>query len=229
MIKILISYLFILSCYSSESIGFYSNGKVKESVSIDSYHSHFEKLFRTRGQLYSTTFLLDFVIDFIDEIKNDYPNVEKVQIGDISAKHGGKINRHQSHQNGLDIDVVYLRTNRRGQRIDNPEWGEYFTSGEKLTKNFDVKRNWKLFQNITSHPEVGRIFVDWAVKRKFCELYGSSSRRDIQNTLRHLRPAKYHKTHFHLRLKCPSSDKKCKKQAPPSAGTGCSNLALEEL
>jgi penicillin-insensitive murein endopeptidase len=229
MIKLLITFLFSISCYSSESIGYYSKGRIQDSVSIDNYTSHFEKLFRDRNQLFGTDHLLDFVSKLALEIKSDFPDVEKLQIGDISAQNGGKIYRHQSHQNGLDIDIVYLRVNKQGQSTTNPEWGEYFTKGDRLTENFDVDRNWKLFKNIVSKGGVGRIFVDLAVKSKYCELYSDSNDELTKQTLRRLRPAKYHKTHLHLRLECPSKYSRCRKQSPPANNTGCNSLRIEEL
>jgi penicillin-insensitive murein endopeptidase len=218
-----------LEILSSEAIGFYSKGSIKNSASVDHYEGHFEKLFRNRKQLYSTDFLLSFVKNISIEIKKKYPDVEKLQFGDISSITGGKINRHQSHQNGLDIDIVYLRVNKTGQSTTNPEWGEYFTKDNKLTKNFDLNRNWELFKLMVSKENVGRIFVDWAVKNKYCSLYKNSSDDLVKETLRRLRPAKYHKTHLHLRLNCPKTDSRCRKQAPPNRTTGCSNLINESL
>lgn len=208
----------------SQAIGFYSKGKIKDSKSIDSYTGHFEKLFRNRGQLYSTDYLLDFFSSASREIKKVYPDVEPLQVGDISALKGGKIKRHQSHQNGLDIDVVYLRVNKSGQDLSNPEWAEDFVEGSRPSKNFDVERNWKLFKMLVKSGKVGRIFVDWAHKRKFCELYDKSMDPLDFQTLRLMSGAKYHRTHFHLRLLCKESYSRCRKQSPPNNSTRCSEI-----
>ncbi len=217
------------SSFSSESIGFYSSGSINDSTSIDQYNGHFEKLFRSRKRLYATDYLLDFVSEFTDRFFALNPEIEKFQIGDISAVRGGKVSRHTSHQNGLDIDIVYLRVNKKGQSLDNPEWGEYFVKGGVVSKNFDTQKNWELFKSIVERGSVGRIFVDGAIKKKFCKLYGSSPNGLEKETLRRLRPAKYHLTHFHLRLKCHPSHKKCKPQADPANSTGCYNLKMITL
>lgn len=225
----LILVLYGLSSFSSESIGFYSNGSLNNSASIDQYSGHFEKLFRSRKRLYATDYLLDFISEFTESFYIKNPKIEKFQIGDISAIYGGKVSRHSSHQNGLDVDIVYLRVNRKGQRLDNPEWGEYFVRGSTVSKNFDTEKNWELFKSIVERGDVGRIFVDKAIKTRFCNLYGSSPSRIEKETLRRLRPAKYHLTHFHLRLKCHPSHTKCKPQADPANNTGCHNKTLESL
>ena len=226
---LLIALLLSSNAYSSKAIGYYSNGSVVDSSSIDEYNGYFEKLFRGRKRLYATDYLLDFVADFTNGFISTYPDTEKFQVGDISAKRGGPISRHASHQNGLDIDIVYLRVNKQGQSLSNPEWAEYFARSGRVTKNFDTKRNWELFKHIVSKGNVGRIFVDTAVKKKFCDLYGTSPSRLEKETLRRLRPAKYHLTHFHLRLKCHSSFTKCQKQADPANSTGCQNILIENL
>lgn len=214
---------------ASESIGYYSNGSVLNSVSIDQYSGHFEKLFRGRKRLYATDHLLSFISEYVEQYIDQYPNTEKFQIGDISAVNGGQISRHASHQNGLDADLVYLRVNKAGQDINNPEWGEYFVKNSKLTKNFDIGKNWSLFKMIVSKGGVGRIFVDTAVKKKLCELYGSTMDSLEKETLRRLRPAKYHLTHYHLRLKCHPEHKRCQSQPDPVNSTGCGNLFIEQL
>ena len=232
MTKLILSFyviLFSLNTFASEPIGFYSKGSIRDSVSVDNYNGHFEKLFRSRGQLYSTETLFHFVKLASAEIKEIYQDVEKLQLGDISSATGGKINRHQSHQNVLDIDIVYLRVNKSGQSLSNPEWGEDFTNGKNVSKNFDVNRNWKLFKLMVSKGNVGRIFVDSTVKNKYCSLYKNSDDSLEKETLRRLRPAKYHKTHLHLRLNCPKNAARCRKQAPPAQNSGCSNLTTETL
>ncbi|WP_127716061.1 penicillin-insensitive murein endopeptidase [Halobacteriovorax sp. HLS] len=227
--KIILPLSFMTSVFASTPIGYYSKGKIENSQSIDQFSGHFEKLFRGRSNLYATEYLLSDVVTIAEDIKSNFSDVEKLQIGDISSLNGGNIPRHASHQNGLDIDIVYLRVNKTPQSTTNPEWGEDFTNGKKVSKNFSVQRNWKLFTNIVSMGNVGRIFVDWSVKTKFCEIHGTSQDPLVKETLRRLRPAKYHKTHFHLRLECPKDAPKCRKQDPPANNTGCNNMEVDSL
>ena len=41
-----------------------------------------------------------------------HPNAQRVVIGDISLRNGGRMDDHASHQNGLDVDVYYPRLDR---------------------------------------------------------------------------------------------------------------------
>jgi hypothetical protein len=49
-----------------------------------------------------------------------------VAIGDISFEHGGDINLHQTHEDGLDIDIALIRLD--GRQCSNP--GISYTSGQ---------------------------------------------------------------------------------------------------
>lgn len=42
-----------------------------------------------------------------------HPDAPRVVIGDLSFRHGGRMDQHVSHQNGLDVDVYYPRLDRQ--------------------------------------------------------------------------------------------------------------------
>ncbi len=225
--KVVLCFLVLFSftnSYASEAIGFYSNGSIKNSVSIDRYNdSHVRKLFRNRGQLYGTTETMLALAGLADHMKSLYPTVEVTQIGDISSKNGRKIRRHKSHQNGLDSDVVYYRTNERAQPESETEWGEDFVINGKLTKNFHIERNWEAMKYLVNNHDVGRIFVDGKIKSALCNYAKKTGEFEQEKeTLRRLRiENSVHMHHFHLRLKCPSGNSRCKAQVEPPAGSGC--------
>ncbi len=210
---------------ASESIGYYSKGSLKEGYSIDDFaQDHLLKLFRPRGQLYLHKDLGLAIEGLADYMREDNANTERLQIGDLSAKNGGKISRHESHQNGLDADLVYYRVNSIEQEVTKPEWDEYFVVNGKLSSNFSLKRNWQAFKYLIKNHPVQRIFVDQAVKKEMCKLAKSlgeqSSEREVLRALREENTV--HKTHFHIRLRCPADSPKCVDQADPPTGDGCS-------
>ncbi len=45
----------------------------------------------------------------ITAYRSAHPDAPRVLVGDISLRHGGPIDEHRSHQNGLDVDVYYPR------------------------------------------------------------------------------------------------------------------------
>lgn len=228
MIKgLIISAILLLSnkSFSSEAIGYYSkNGKLQNSQKIDSFdQTNIVKLYRKRGQNFGTTEVMSSLVGTANFIKELESTVERMQIGDIAAKYGGRINRHASHQNGLDADVVYFRVNEKEQKRDFPEWKELFVKNGELTKNFHLDRNWQAFKYLVHNHRVGRIFVDPVVKKSLCkyakEIGEFKSELEVLRTLRPLNS--HHASHFHLRLVCPREDKNCKRQPAPGPGSGC--------
>lgn len=217
-------FLFSTSTIASEAVGFYSKGSIKNSISIDDYsNSHIRKLYRNRGQLYGTAETMNALSGLADFMKVRYPSVEVTQIGDISSKNGKRIRRHKSHQNGLDSDVVYYRVNEQAQPESETEWGEDFVKNGKLTANFHIERNWEAMKYLVNSHDVGRIFVDGQIKKALCNQAKKSGEFEQEaETLRRLRiENSVHMHHFHLRLKCPSGNSRCKAQGEPPAGSGC--------
>jgi len=209
---------------ASEAVGYYTRGSVKNSVAVYDYSSsHMVKLYNKRGQNYGTKEVMLALSGLSDYMKSNYPTIEKMQIGDIAAHKGGRIKRHKSHQNGLDADAVYYRVNEYQQPVDFPEWKEDFVKNGKLTKNFHIERNWEAFKYLVNNHNVGRIFVDGVIKKAMCNYSKSIGEYSQEKeVLRRLRPENsVHMHHFHLRLKCPSGNRKCRKQREPSKGSGC--------
>ncbi len=212
--------------FSSEAVGYYSKGSLRAAKSILETPSSVHKLFVAREKLYTTDEMLTLLEGAAEFVEDQFPDSEVIQVGDLSGIRGGPATRHASHQNGLDADVVYLRNNGYVQPSEAPEWEEYFVVGSKVSSNFNLPRNLALFRNLVSRYPVTRIFVDAAIKRDICRYVASNSLFDslTKLTLRRLRIADYHKTHFHVRLACPAGDHSCTPQTEPPSGTGCSNL-----
>jgi len=207
---------------SSEARGFYSRGRLVDGENILSRAGHVQKLFVERGRLYTTTEMNDLIQSVVSSVKIIYPDLELIQIGDLSAEKGGRVSRHQSHQNGLDADIVYIRKNKYVQPSTSPEWEEEFAINGKVTENFDIDRNWTLITEFIKQGNVGRIFVDEQIKLLYCNKFKKEGTLEINSSyLRRLRTLPHHSTHLHLRIKCPVEAKRCKDQTEPPVGTGC--------
>ena len=46
----------------------------------------------------------------LSEVRGVFSDAHTLAIGDLSAKHGGPLDRHQSHQSGLDVDIGFFFT-----------------------------------------------------------------------------------------------------------------------
>ena len=209
---------------ASEAIGYYSSGSIKGAESIQDRGTPIRKLFVQRGRFFGTQQIQDIISNAADFVRQEFPESEVLQVGDISNKNGGLIKEHGSHQNGLDADLVYLTRNGKLQSQTAAYWQEEFVKSGVVTSNFNTERNLALFKHLIMESEVERIFVDAAIKKHFCSYARKNNLLndfETTETLRRLRVEKLHTNHFHMRIKCPTTDLKCKTQSAVPAGTGC--------
>lgn len=219
--------LMILSCSTlsaSEAIGYYSSGSLKGSESILERGTNIRKLFLQRKRFFGTTQIQDIISDAADFVRQEFPDAEILQVGDIAHKTGGVLPEHGSHQNGLDVDIVYLTKDGKLQSQNAPYWEEDFVVNGVMSSNLHAERNLALFKHLVINSSVERIFVDAAIKKSLCSFARKNNLLndlDTSETLRRLRVEKLHRTHFHVRIKCPVTDLKCKAQDAVPAGNGC--------
>ena len=80
-------------------------------------------------------------------------------IGDLSAKHGGKIPSHASHRSGRDADLLLYMTTLEGAPVTSSGFvhvgtdGLAFDEAEKRFLRFDVEREWLLVKALVEDPE----------------------------------------------------------------------------
>lgn len=145
-----------------------------------------------------------------------------ILIGDISQPRGGPmLSGHASHQVGLDADIWFTPKPAQpltaSQREDMP-----FTSMLDKSKFLTVdKRRWtnvhaQVVVKAASYPQVERVFVNPAIKKKLCETWTGD-----RAVLGKIRPIYGHDEHFHIRIRCPEGATGCKPQAPVAPGDGC--------
>lgn len=143
-------------------------------------------------------------------------------LGDISQPRGGPmLSGHASHQVGLDADIWF--TPMPDRRLSVQERDELpFTSMLDKSKFLTVdSRRWtathaRLVMKAASYPQVERVFVNPAIKKKLCDTWQGD-----RSLLGKVRPVYGHDEHFHIRIKCPQGATGCKPQAKVPAGDGC--------
>lgn len=127
-----------------------------------------------------------------------------VHVGDISARGGGPLRGHKSHQKGLDVDI--------GLVLKGEDAGEVrFLTGR--ADNLDVARTWALLKAFIDSSEVRAIFLDYGLQKI---LYEHAKKKGVrESTLDELfqyprgkgrsfgiiRHWKGHRDHFHVRFR----------------------------
>lgn len=152
-------------------------------------------------------------------VRGKYRRVHPVAIGDLSAKRGGDLSPHLSHQSGLDVDVgFYFKKKPQGYPLS-------FIKGNK--HNLHMGATWTMLRayaaTARSSGGVQKIFLDYKLQKLFYE-WAKKKRRASRRTLRLmfqyprgpgsmrgiLRHEPGHDDHIHVRFKCPRRDKKCR-------------------
>ncbi len=153
------------------------------------------------GLAWGTQETVDALARAIDAVAARFPNTPKAFIGDISARRGGHLPPHVSHQSGRDVDISYYLT--EGHR-----W--YATANGS---NLDRARTWHFVRTLIADSDVDLILVDTQIQRILKayaleigedpawldEIFqvGGKSRRPL------IFHAKGHATHLHVRFYSP--------------------------
>ena len=135
----------------------------------------------------------------------------KIYIGDISLQTGGKYSPHSSHQNGLDVDVLYM---------GNKRYDSVFDKDGNLTDRYNYQANWDYWRIVVSQqilkndkpvsivsmilvdPKLKELIDIWAQAQNFTDPLDAE-------ILKLLRPTVAHDDHFHLRLRCSPYHPQC--------------------
>ena len=156
------------------------------------------------GRAWGTQETVDALVRCIDKVNERYPGAPPIAIGHLSAKNGGHLSPHKSHQSGRDADVGY-----------------YYKSGPRLfvhatEENLDLPRTWALLKTALRETTIDMIFIDRSVQRALVD-YAASSGEDAafldevfqirgKNARAPVRHIKGHDNHIHFRFHNPVAE-----------------------
>mgnify|MGYP000296499627 FL=1 len=127
-----------------------------------------------------------------------------MHVGDISARGGGPLKGHKSHQKGIDVDIGLVL---KGEDANETR----FRTGR--VDNLDVARTWALIKAFVDNDDVRAVFLDYGLQKL---LYEHAKKQKVsESTLEALfqyprgrgrsygiiRHWKGHKDHFHVRFR----------------------------
>lgn len=207
-----------------EPIGFYSDGHLLNSEQMPETGPGFIQMYRDTNRYYATREIIQMLINTSAFMDKKFPKKDRLQIEEMSAPEGGDIDRHGSHENGLDVDLQYYKLNAKehdpvatGQRFADP-----MVIKGKVSPNFDKQRNWEMVKALHKFGKVQRIFMDQILKNSLCSYARSVNEYALNiNVLRSIRHVANHQDHLHVRLRCPMTAKRCVPQEETPVGSGC--------
>jgi penicillin-insensitive murein endopeptidase len=196
------------------SVGFYAKGCLSGAVAIPTDGPTWQAMRLSRNRRWGNPLLIGLLERFSrDAARHDGWN--GLLLGDISQPRGGPMKSgHASHQIGLDADIWLTPM---PNRTLTPNERETISARSMLKPNAFLTvddRVWtpshaRVIMRAASYPEVERIFVNPAIKKKLCQTWTGD-----RSNMGKVRPYYGHDYHFHIRMHCPPGATYCKAQAP---------------
>lgn len=137
-------------------------------------------------------------------------------VNDLSLPEGGEIPRHQSHEAGRDVDLVFFLTDLEGAplrpravRFDDEGRGELRGTDREVL--FDTPRNWIVLKSFILNDEANlqRVFVSEGLRALMLEHAREAGEPGwvVERAGEVMcQPSVPHDDHFHLRLHCTAED-----------------------
>ncbi len=144
------------------------------------------------------------------------PGAQKVLVGNMSQRGGGRLKPHSTHQSGRDVDIGYI------QKWD----GKEELNWRKMNaQNLDPGETWALLQTFVGTGAVEVIFIDRGLQKllhEYARAQGVTEaalepwmeypRRTGEGApmIQHVAG---HDDHIHVRFACPPGQDRCKSRA----------------
>ncbi|MFO0746662.1 MAG: penicillin-insensitive murein endopeptidase [Myxococcota bacterium] len=237
------------------SIGYYSHGSLDGGVALpeesaDHYLVFPARCYATpafaaeypepsrRENFWGNAATVEAILEVTAAVRRAHPDMPRIAVAEIGNRSGGPIPYHLSHQNGLDVDILFPQRgdgprfpvapctpygeHRRFEGID-PASGKWAVSAD-----FELAWNWALASAFAARKDVQAIFIGALIEKSLSDW---ATREGIPAAERRLTLAKLmavtcappkgvkvpfyknnfcpHDDHIHVRFKCPKDSKRC--------------------
>jgi penicillin-insensitive murein DD-endopeptidase len=164
------------------------------------------------------------LVAYVERLAKDSQELDHwpgLLVGDMAQPMGGPmVSGHASHQIGLDADIWLKPMPPKTLTAEERESisADTVVADDQVSIKPDIWQpgHVQLLKRAASYPEVARIFVHPAIKKKLCESAGTD-----RAWLSKIRPWWGHNYHFHVRLTCPPGGEGCEDQVPAGSDDGC--------
>jgi murein endopeptidase len=204
-----------IATVAGQSVGAPWDGELHDGVRL-----HLGKGFKIRRphRAWGASHAVDQIERALESVRDRFPDAHTLAIGDMSARDGGAITEHRSHQSGRDIDIGLYFT-----KVPD----DYPSSFVSANEDLDLRKTWALVQAFAKTADestgVQAIFLDFGVQGR---LYKWARAHDVprgyldalfqyphgrgasEGLIRH---EPHHDDHMHVRFKCAPDDDDCRR------------------
>jgi penicillin-insensitive murein endopeptidase len=199
----------------SGSVGWPHHGVQTGAVELPESGTGFVRYRKLGGYYWAQPGLVQAIEDATEYVAEALPGGAALFVGDLSARDGGKIERHYSHRSGRDVDLLWYVTTPEGAPIDNGHFvqlgadGLGKVPGTNEYVRLDLGREWLLIKSLltSEHIEVQWLFVSRDVEALLVH-YALDAGEDpeliwrAENALLEPVDSLPHDDHLHLRVAC---------------------------
>lgn len=210
----------------STSVGLAWRGHLRHGVLLrESDHIRYAGEYRDGGHFYGTSELVQLIERAAARVATRLPGA-RLTVGELSARSGGRLSGHRSHQSGRDADIAFYMLDADGDPYHPFAFAGFDRHGVGFPPNemlrFDDDRNWELVARLVADPDarVQYIFVADTLRARL--LRTARRRRAPARVVARaeavlVQPSHGHphRNHFHLRIYCPPADRpRCEDREP---------------
>ena len=156
------------------------------------------------GRAWGTEETVEALQRIIGRVHERFADTPALPIGHLSARTGGHLSPHVSHQSGRDADIGYYHRNGVSAFVT------------ATADNLDMERTWALVRAALQEPNVEMILMDRGVQRVLVD-YAAKNGADAalldaafqirgKNARAPIRHIKGHANHLHLRFHSPLAE-----------------------
>lgn len=195
----------------SQSVGSPSSGTLENAVPM--LEGPGRSIYAARWKAWGTAATVAHIDYILRQWARNFPSAPVILVGNLSARKGGHLPPHSSHQSGRDVDVSYIS-----------KWdGKSEVNWQKMNaENLDAGLTWELLRLFVATNAVELIFIDYDLQRL---LYDYAKARNLFTpdqlalwlqypdgpTTRHriIQHVPGHVDHIHVRFACRSTEPRC--------------------
>jgi murein endopeptidase len=218
----------------NQAIGFPDKGSLRNATSIleisklNKDQNFFSVAFPTRERFYGTYEMSQIIVN-LSQFMHKELDAFRLFVGNISARKGGLLNPHKSHQIGMDVDIAYPAATAADAEKNNFPVVVQQSSRKFNSSIYSTKKTFELFKYAfkqTATP-VDRIFADKLIIQDLCKYaiqnkeFSGKDKDLVEKLFQNIEHVDGHGDHFHLRLKCTDAHPACRSKVYLKA-KGCS-------
>jgi penicillin-insensitive murein DD-endopeptidase len=197
------------------SVGVPHRGVLTDAVELGSSGRGYVR-YRPQGAYYwGTPELVGAIEEAARRVVEECGAGPPLVVGDLSGRRGGRIERHQSHRTGRDVDLLFYVVSPGGAPLASPGFVTFGADGlapvpsTRQFVRFDVERNWHLVRALlsSSRAPVQRLYVCHELEALLID-YARARGEDAalvwhaEMVLAEPGDSAPHDDHFHLRVAC---------------------------